>query len=174
MKFRKLPHSMLENERPQNIFALTAEHVGEQVEDRRCEPVQSRIDAIPMEFQAVYWLWRFYREAALNGFEVLTLDSEGIYLPQIHASLEIVGASELVRRLEAAVPHAHRARSAEFNTLKDKSWFDQFVPNPAFPTLQSVDEGVYPIIKGLTNQVFAFVKNNAEVFFDARKRNRSS
>ncbi|HSZ59784.1 MAG TPA: hypothetical protein VK797_29340 [Tepidisphaeraceae bacterium] len=174
MKFRKLPYSVLENKRPHRIFELVATHVGEQVENRRSEPVQSRLERIPMEFQVVYWLWRFCCEASLNGFEVLTLQSEGIYLPQIHASLEIVGATELVRRLEAAVPHARRARGAEFNTLKDKSWFDQFAPNPAFPTLQSVDEGVYPIINGLTDQVFAFVKSNARAFFGARTRNRPS
>jgi hypothetical protein len=123
--------------------------------------------------QVVYWLWRFQCEAGLNGLEVFTLNNLGIYSPQVHGALQIVGAKELVRRMEAAIPHARRS-DAEFCLLKDQSWFEQFEPIPDFPTLQSVDVGVYPIIDSLAKLVVEFIRRNKRILIAPAPKRKTS
>ncbi len=107
----------------------------------------------------------------MNGIEVFLIDSLGDCIPQVHEALAMVGAQELVRRLEAAIPWAALG-SAEFTLLPDQFWFNQFRPVPEFPTLQSVDrpqsgETVYKVIHGLADLVAAFIRANEEVLFEA-------
>jgi hypothetical protein len=169
--FRKLDALLFKaKQRTQKLIELIATHVAEYAEDATCEPDADRLEQIPVEYQVVYWTWKFQCEAGLNGFEYFILEPLGIYAPQIHGALEIIGATELVRRLEAAIPHALREGCAELNRLTEKSWFEQFHANPEFPTLQSVDQGVFPIIEAATGQTAAFVKAHENVFFDSQDR----
>src|SRR5262249_16489409 len=129
---------------------------------------RERLAAIPIEAQTIYWLWRFQSEAGHGGLEVFVLDWLGIHSPQVHAALKSVGAQELAIRLEAAIAIArtHQYHSAEFTRLKDQAWFGQFPPNPEYPTLQSVDRGIYPLIIALTDAVVVYIKANRPVLFE--------
>jgi hypothetical protein len=140
-----------------------AECVAAQVEGPRGVDAE-RIESIPFRAQVIYWLWRFKCEAGSNGFEVFLLEPLGIYSPQIYESLQAVQAHELVRRMEAGIPWAIKG-PAEFNALKDRSWFEQFPVIEEFQTLQSVDVGVYPIIEALNIKVDAFIRENADELF---------
>jgi hypothetical protein len=164
--FRKLPKAARDRAKwPQQLFQAVADNVSQQVEKANSDVDAACIEGTPFAAQVVYWLWRFQCEAGTNGFEKLLLDNLGIYAPQMHAALLAVGAKELVRRMEAGIPHA-RGSCAEFNLLQDKTWFEQFKPTPSFPTLQSVDEDVYPIIASLTDAVESFILENAEELFE--------
>jgi hypothetical protein len=87
-----------------------------------------------------------------------------IHAPEIHSALNLVGALELVRRLEAAVPLA-RHGYAEFRKLNDQSWFNQFDQAPQYPTLQSIDEGTFPIMRSLSDRVVIFIRTNEDILF---------
>jgi hypothetical protein len=165
-KFQKIPRSILTTDHPHRLFELVATSIRGQVEDPLYEVNPARVAAVPPAARTVYWIWLFQCEASLNGIEAFTLQALGTYAPQIHAALTAVGAKELVRRLEAAIPHA-RECDAEFTTLPDQSWFNRFVPVAAFPTLQSVDKGVYPIIDSLDGLVVAFFRSNEDALFEA-------
>ncbi len=153
------------------LFQLAATNIREQVEEPLYHENLERLAAVPRKAQVVYWLWLFQCEASLNGIEVFLIDSLGDCIPQVHEALAMVGAQELVRRLEAAIPWAALG-SAEFTLLPDQFWFNQFRPVPEFPTLQSVDrpqsgETVYKVIHGLADLVAAFIRANEEVLFEA-------
>jgi hypothetical protein len=172
ISFQKLPNQLLSKEDKHRLFELVATNIREQVEQPLYQRNLDRLAAVPREAQAIYWLWLFQCEASLNGIEDFILQSLGKYSPQIHEALTMVGALELGRRLEAAVPLA-REWAAEFTTLSDQSWFNQFAPMPEFPTLQSVDrptpqsgeKDVYTIIESLDELVGAFIRSHEQVLF---------
>jgi hypothetical protein len=97
--------------------------------------------------------------------EVFVLEPLGTFLPQIYVALKAVGAVELVHRLEAAIPLALEG-TAEFKRTPDQSWFKQFARVAEFPTLQSVDEGVFPIICSVGDLAAAFIRSNEGVLFE--------
>jgi hypothetical protein len=140
--------------------------VAAQVEDQSFVANRERLAAIPIAAQTIYWLWRFQAEAGHGGLEVFVLDWLGIHSPQVHAALKSVGAQELALRLEAAVAIARRHHCAEFTRLEDQTWFGQFPPNPEYPTLQSVDRGIYPLIDALTDAVVAYIEASRCVLFE--------
>jgi hypothetical protein len=150
----------------QRLFEAVWKEIAAQVEDRRFIINPDRVASIPIEAQTIYWLWYFQAEAAANGLEVFLLQSLGIYSPQIHAALQAVGSKELVRRLESAIPLARECSCAEFGRLPDQSWFERFHRASEYPTLQSVDWGIYPIFDTLTSEVVAFIMANASVLFE--------
>jgi hypothetical protein len=116
-QFRKLPRSLLQPEKQDRLFELGAKFIRAQVEDPMWYPNAERAAAIPQEAQTVYWLWLFVCEASLNGIEVFILEPLGEHSREVHAALTAVGAKELVRRLEAAIPLA-REGPAEFLTCR--------------------------------------------------------
>src|SRR5207237_878246 len=73
------------------------------------------------------------------------LEPQGVHTPQAHEALRMVGASELVERLEAGIPHALASGSAEFSASPDLTWFRRFKSTPKYPTLQSVDADIYEL-----------------------------
>jgi hypothetical protein len=162
--FRKLPRSILALQSQQGQFHAAAEAIAAQVENRRCEVVAARIERVPVEAQVIYWLWRFACEAGVCGLDAFLLDSLGVYSPRIHGALEIVGAHDLMKLLEEAVAHARRG-SAEFVTLRDRSWFEQFTPVPQYPTLESVNGPTFNRIRELTGRVATYMKENRSVLF---------
>jgi len=144
---------------------LVWKEIAAQVEDQPYVVNLDKLATVPDEAQTVYWLWRFAGEVATGGLEVFVLDWLGIYSPQIHAALKAVGAHELLHRLQAAIPIALRRGSAEFTRVPDHAWFEQFAPVSEYPTLQSIDKGVYPIVLSLTDDVVAFIKLNETILF---------
>lgn len=162
--FQKLPRSVLREKEGHRLFELVATHIREQAERPDFTVNLDRLRLAPAEAQTVYWLWLFQCEAGGGGIEVFVLNWLGIYSPQVCAALEKVGASELVHRLKAAIPHA-RASCADFNQLKDRSWFDDLEPAPEFPTLQSVDKGVFPVIGRLSDAAATFIASKADALF---------
>jgi hypothetical protein len=165
ISFQKLPKQLLATDDKHRLFELVATEIREQVEQPLYQKNLERLAAVPREAQGIYWLWLFQCEASLNGIEDVILQSLGKYSAQIHEALTMVGARELARRLEAAVPLA-REWGADFTTLPNQSWFDQFAPMPEFPTLEAVNENVYPIIDSLDDLVTAFVRSNEQVLFE--------
>lgn len=162
-RFQKLPRKLLAPMRPRQLFTLVAEEIGRQVENATGVDAE-RIESAPFSGQVVYWLWRFSCEAGVCGLDVFLLNDLGIYAPQIHDALEVIGAKELVRRIEAAIPWALRS-CAEFKLLKDRSWFEQFEPIPEFPSLTSVNKGVYAFVRAIRQPTEAFIITNAEELF---------
>jgi hypothetical protein len=166
VRFRKLPKAARQKAKsPQQVFQVVAKNIGEQVKNPDGRADAERIEQAPFPAQVVYWLWRFQCEAAGSGIGTVLVDHLGIFTPQFHASLKEVGADELVRRLEAGIPLAKQVY-AEFTRLHDQSWFEQFKPNPEFPSFQAVDKGVYPIVSSLTDLVAAFIDKNEGDFFE--------
>jgi Domain of unknown function (DUF4375) len=164
-QFRKLSRSLFQPEREGRLFELAAKDITAQVEDVPHRRNPGRAARLPPEAQTVYWLWHFFKQAQLGGMEVFILEPPGKYAPQIHAALVNVGATKLVRRLEAAIPLA-REEAAEFTTLPDQSWFEQFRPVHDFPTLQSIDEGIFPVIQSVTDTAAAFIRSNENALFE--------
>jgi len=124
----------------------------------------ARVAALPNEARTLYFLWMFYCEAGAGGIEVFLLEPQGVFTPQIHEALRSVGASELVERLEAGIPHALASGCAEFSASSDVSWFRQFHANPKYPTLQSTDAGVPDLVgDNLRDKANAYVEAQREV-----------
>ena len=164
-RFEKLPRSLLDSKKGQRLLDVITQALDEQVETPPGVLKLDRLASMPPEVQTVYWLWRFQCEAGCGGIEVFILDWLGLHTREVHAALGAVGARELVRRLEAAIPLA-RSSAAEFTRMQDQTWFDQFPRVREFPTLQSVDQGVFPIIGSLTDAIEHFVRANSRVFFE--------
>jgi hypothetical protein len=165
-RFRKLPKAAREKAKsPQQLFQAVAQNIGKQVKNPDGRVDAERIEHAPLPAQVVYWAWRFQCEAGGSGIGTLLVDHLGIFAPQFHISLEKVGANELIRRLEAGIPLAKQVH-AEFTRFHDQSWFEQFKPDPEFPSLQAVDKGVYPIVSSLTDLVAAFIDKNEGDFFE--------
>src|SRR5215217_661102 len=162
--FKKLPRSVLRENDGHALFDRVANHIRDQVERPAFTVNLKRLQTVPAEAQTIYWLWLFQCEAGGGGIEVFVLNHLGLYSPQTCAALDAVGATELAGRLRAAIPHARRS-APEFERLEDQSWFDAIRPVPAFPTLQSVDKGVYPIIGSLSDGAATFIKSNADALF---------
>ncbi len=162
-RFQKLPRNLLVPMRPHRLFNLVADELVRQFEGPTGVEADF-IECAPFPAQVVYWLWRFSCEAGIGGIDVFLLNHLGIYAPQIYESLEVVGATGLMRRIEAAVPHALRSHP-DFGRLKDKSWYDQFSPVPEFPSLESVNSGVYAMINAISKPVEEFIRSNAGELF---------
>jgi hypothetical protein len=166
LQFRRLSRALLGPENQSRLFELAAMDITAQVEDPPHRRNPDRALALPCEARTVYWLWHFFKEAKSGGMEVFILEPQGKYASQMHAALVNVGATELVRRLEAAIPLAREEGVAEFSTLPDQSWFEQFRPVPDFPTFQSINEGVFPIIQTVLDMAAAFIRSNQNALFE--------
>jgi len=165
-QFRRLSRSLLQPDKQDRLFELAAMNITAQIEDPPHRRNPDRAAALPCEARTVYWLWHFFKEAQLRGMEVFILEPEGLFAPQIHAALVNVGATELVRRLEAAIPLAREVGMAEFSTLPDQSWFEQFRRVPNFPTFESIDEGVFPLIQSVRDTAAVFIQSNERILFE--------
>src|SRR5262245_42175189 len=143
--YQKLARENIENRSGHYRFELVVKHIGPQVESRPFITDLNLAAALPPEVRAVYFLWIFICEAGGNGIEDFLLQQQGHFTPYVHAALKMVGATELVERLEAGIPHAINCE-AEFTFGPDMIWYRQFPNNPAYPTLQSVDKGIWKLI----------------------------
>jgi hypothetical protein len=166
-RFQKLPRSILGAGNEDRLVELTAESIRAKVEVPLYRVNADRVAGLPPEAQTVYWLWLFICEASCGLMDVFILEPLGKFAPQIHAALTAVGAKELLRLMEAAIPLARESGVAEFTTLTDQSWFNQFAPNPEFPTLQSTNAKVYGLIKSLRWCLASdFIRSNARALFE--------
>lgn len=140
-------------------FQELAEHIRPQAEAQPYVTDLARADELPQQARALYFLWMFYAEVGGNGIEVYLLEQEGHFTRQAHEALRLVGASELLARLEAGIPHALASGNAEFSTGSDLAWFRQFQPTPKFPTLQSVDADIDELVgDDLREKANAFIE----------------
>jgi hypothetical protein len=137
--YQPFPREKFEIIEPALYFQEMAEHIRPQAESDPYVTDLARVSELPCEARALYFLWMFYAEVGGSGIENFLIQQLGIFAPQAHEALQLVGASELVERLEAGIPHALASGSAEFSAVSDLTWFRQFRANPTYPTLQSVD-----------------------------------
>lgn len=143
--YQKFPRDTFESTERTLWFQELAEHIRPQAESDPFVTDLARTADLPREARAVYFLWMFYAEVGGSGIENFLLQQLGIFAPQVHEALQMVGAFQLIERLEAGIPHALASGSAELNTASDLTWFSQFRAVPKYPTLQSVDVGIYEL-----------------------------
>ena len=77
----------------------------------------------------------------------------------------MIGADELVERLEAAIPLSLEW-SPEYTRLDDYSWFTRFKPSAKYPTIKSIDTlETYKLIgDDLRDKANTFINNHMDVF----------
>ena len=144
-------------------FQELAKHIAPQAESRPFVTDLNRLADLPREVRAIYFLWMFGAEVGGNGIECLSLQQQGLFIPQMHEALQLIGAVELVERLEAAIPHAI-ASEAEFTFGPDISWFRTFRHNPKYSTLQSVDIGIWKLAQeDLFRRCNDFIEDHKDV-----------
>ncbi|HYO62687.1 MAG TPA: hypothetical protein VER08_03420 [Pyrinomonadaceae bacterium] len=161
--YQPFPREKFESTERDLWFQELAEHVRQQAESRPYVTDMERIATLPREARALYFLWMFYAEVGGNGIEHFLLEPQGLFTPQAHEALRMVGASELVERLEAGIPHA-LASDAEFSAGSDVAWFRQFRANPKYPTLQSVDDDIHDLAgDDLREKANAFIESQRGV-----------
>ena len=110
-------------------FQELVEHIRPQAESQPYVTDLARAAELPEQARALYFLWIFQAEVGGNGIECFLLEPSGHFAPQAHEALRLVGASELVARLEAGIPHALGSGCAEFSVGSDLAWFRQFQPS---------------------------------------------
>jgi hypothetical protein len=166
MQFRRLSRALLGPENQGRLFELAAKDITAQIEDPPHRRNPDSAAALPCEARTVYWLWHFFKEAQLGGMEVFILEPESLFASQIHAALVNVGATELARRVEAVIPLARESGVAEFSTLPDQSWFEQFRRVPDFPTFESINDGVFPLVQSVKDAAALFIRSNESILFE--------
>lgn len=161
--YQPFPRDKFESTERELWFQELAEHIRRQAESQPYVTDPARVAALPREARALYFLWMFYAEVGGGGIEYFLLEPQGLFTPQAHEALRLVGASELVERLEAGIPHA-LASDAEFTAGPDVAWFRQFPVNPKYPTLQSVDDNIYDLAgDDLREKADAFIESHRGV-----------
>jgi hypothetical protein len=161
--YQKLAHETFENTPRQYRFEALANHIAPQAESR---PFVTDVDLaanLPREVRAIYFLWMFFCEVGGNGIECFILEQLGHFTPQVHEGLQLIGATELVERLEAAIPYAIESR-AEFTLGPNMVWFRQFGRNAKYRTLQAVDIGIGKLIQNdIVEKCNAFIETNKAI-----------
>ena len=157
--YQPFPQDKFKSTERELWFLELVEHIRPQAESQPYVADLTRIAGLPREVRALYFLRLFYAEVGGNGIECFLLEPQGHFTPQAHEALRLLGASELVERLEAGIPHALASGSAEFSAGPDLTWFRQFQPTPKFPTLQSVGADIYDLAgDDLRERASAFIK----------------
>lgn len=146
-------------------FQELAEHIRPQMESSPYITDLDKAASLPVEVRAIYFLWEFYSHVGGNGIEVYLLELHGYHAPYAHEALKLVGASELIERLEAAIPHAIASGVAEFTAGSNMAWYRQFSPNSQYPTLQSVDADIYELANDdICGKCNDFIESHLKVF----------
>ena len=161
--YQPFPREKFESTEPTLYFQEMAEHIRPQAESDPYVTDLARVSELPCEARALYFLWMFYAEVGGSGIENFLSQQLGIFAPQAHEALQLVGASELVERLEAGIPHALASGSAEFGAVSDLTWFRQFRVSPTYPTFQSVDTGISDLAGD-------DLRDRANAFIEAKRR----
>ena len=162
--YQPFPRDKFESTERDLWFQELVEHIRPQAESHPYVTDLARAAELPQQARALYFLWMFYAEVGGNGIECFLLEPQGHFTPQAHEALRLVGASELVARLEAGIPHALASGSAEFSAGSDLTWLRQFRVNPKYPTLQSVDVDIYDLVgDDLREKANAFIETQRGV-----------
>ena len=157
--YQPFPRDKFESTERDLWFQELVEHIRPQAESQPYVTDLARAAELPQQARALYFLWMFYAEVGGNGIESFLLEPQGHFAPQAHEALRLVGASELIERLEAGIPHALESGCAEFTAGSDLAWFKQFQPTPKFPTLQSVDADIGELVgDDLRDKANAFIE----------------
>lgn len=163
--YQRYPRDKFESLNPDWWFQELSTHISSQVFSRPFVLDPERIAKMPEAVQAIYYCWEIAGEVGGNGFSKYLLDQQGHHAPFAHAGLKLVGASELVERMEAGIPHAISAGCAEFSSGTNMDWFRKFPGNPKYPTLESVDVDIYDLANdGIRDKCNAFIGKHREVF----------
>ena len=161
--YQKLAREKFESTPRQYWFEELATHIALQAESPPYVTDLDLVANLPREARAIYFLWMFACEVGGNGIECLILQQQGLFTPQIHEALQLVGATELVERLEAAIPHAIEC-AAEFTFGPDMAWFRQFGYNSKYRTLQAVDIGIWNFVEDdLVQQCNDLIEKNKAI-----------
>ena len=160
--YQPFPRHKFESIKRELWFQELAEHIRPQAESQPYVTDLARAAELPQQARALHFLWMFYAEVGGNGIECFLLEPQGLFAPQAHEALRLVGASGLVERLEAGIPHALESGVAEYSAGPDVTWFRQFRTNPKYPTLQSVDADIY-VLAGDD------LRKKANVFIEAQR-----
>jgi len=164
--YRKIPKSKLLETRGEWWFQELADHISKQAEKGApCDFDYSVVNAMPKEVQAIFFVWWFSCEAGGSGFAGFLLQNVGLHAQEAHEGLRLIGADELVERLEAAIPFSFEW-TPEFTRLEDYSWFKQFKPSVKYPTIESIDTlETYKLIgDDLRDRANTFINNHIEEF----------
>lgn len=157
--YKPFPAQNFENLERDLWFQEMVEHIRPQAESEPYVTDLVRTSELPPPARALYFLWMFYAEVGGNGIEYFLLEQQGHFTPQVHEALRLVGAPEVLERLEAGIPHAVASDCAEFSTGPDLDWFRRFQPNAKYPTFQSVDEDIYEWVEDdLLEKANAFIE----------------
>ena len=163
--YQPYPQEKFESLNPDWRFQELAQHICLQAESPPFVTDLALVAKLPPEVRAIYFLWEFSGEVGGNGIEVYLLQQKIYHAPYVHEALKLVGAVELLERLEAGIPQALATGSTELREGTDISWFSQFRPNPKFPTLQSVDEGIYDLASdGIRDKCNNFIESHIKIF----------
>ncbi|HEY5909396.1 MAG TPA: hypothetical protein VJA21_02200 [Verrucomicrobiae bacterium] len=156
--YQPFPREKFENTERELWFQELVEHIRPQAESQPHTSDPARLAELPRAARALYFLWGFYAEVGGNGIECYLLDAKEADIQGAHEALRVVGAWQLAERLEAGIPHALAEGCAEFSTSPDLTWFKKFSPDPKYPTLQSVDVNIYPLVSDdLRDKANAFI-----------------
>jgi hypothetical protein len=161
--YQRFSREEFESTKRQYWFEALARHIAPQAESRPFVTDLDRMADLPREVRAIYFLWMFACEVGGNGIECFILQQQGLFTPQIHEALQLIGATELVERLEAAIPHAI-AWESEFVLGPDMAWFTQFRENPKYVSLQAVDIGIWKFAQeDLFRRCNDFIEKHREI-----------
>ncbi len=130
--YQPYPQKKFESLNRDGWFQELAQHICLQAESLPFVTDLAHVAQLPHEVRAIYFLWLFSAEAGGNGIENYLLQQQGRHTPYAHEALKLVGASELLERLEAGIPHAVASEAAEFSTGSDMAWFRQLRSNPKY------------------------------------------
>lgn len=166
--YKKLALSKLATVKQEWWFQELADYITKQSE--KAAPYDfdyARVKTMPKEVQAVFFVWWFSCEAGGSGFEGYLMQSAGLHAQEAHAGLTQMGATELVERLEAAIPLSFEW-SPEYSFQEDHSWYSQFPRNTKYPNIESIDTPeTYDLIgDDLRDKANIFIKNNLDIFAD--------
>jgi hypothetical protein len=94
-----------------------ARHIASQAESRPFVTDLDRMADLPREVRAIYFLWMFACEVGGNGIECFILQQQGLFTPQIHEALQLIGARELIERLKRQSPTRSQGKVNLFSAL---------------------------------------------------------
>jgi hypothetical protein len=163
--FKRMPWLEFEQLPPKRLRQAMMALIRPQVESSRFIPDLVKLKAVPIEVETFYWLQRFRDEAEGNGISTFILNDSISATRQTLESLRRVGADELARRLEAAIPLAIDSH-AEFTRNGVPAWSRQFPRNPEFPDLRSVDAGAVVLYEELRKRLIDYIAEHQSDFVE--------
>lgn len=167
MRYVHIPTSAFESENDHDLFQACYEHISSLLGEQWFPTSNATsLDGIAEEALTVWRLWWFAAEVAGNGMSawVLNCPPHAREIIDSHAALARVGATELVRLLEASIPLAAN-NEAEFTREPERDWFAQFPMDAALVDMESIDSKSFDLAGGkLSSLVAEYMRKNRDRF----------